>query len=211
MSRSQAFLDAARTATTLVADPAVELRWRDPSVLPDMTIGGLTSHLVAQVVSAAAAALDPSAASKEQPVTLLEHYEKAAWVRAPHDGEANVAIRDGAERTAADGYAGTRARLERACHQLDPWPPKTPTAVRMPWWDWSLTLDDFLLTRMMELMVHADDLAVSLGVTTPQFPRSVSRPVFMLLTSVAEQTHGQTAVVRALTRRERAPRDITVF
>lgn len=211
MSRHQAFLDAARTATTLVRDPAVEQRWRDPSALPEMSIGALTSHLVAQVVSAAAGVLDPSATSTEQPVTLLDHYARAAWVDAGLQDEANVSIREGAERTAADGYAGTRARLERACEQLDPWPAKTPTAVRMPWWGWSLTLDDFLLTRMMELMVHADDLAVSLGVPTPEFPRSVTRPVFMLLTGLAERKHGQAAVVRALTRSERAPASITVF
>lgn len=211
MSRHQAFVEAARTATALVLDPQVELRWRDPSALEEMSIGALTSHLVAQVVSAALAVLDPSATSTEQPVSLLDHYAKAAWAGAGLDDEANVAIRERAERTAADGYAGTRARLERACQQLEPWPPKTPTVVRMPWWDWSLTLDDFLLTRMTELVVHADDLAVSLDVPTPEFPRSVTRPVFMLLTALAERRHGQTAVVRALTRAERAPASITVF
>lgn len=211
MSRHQAFVDAARTATALVLQPEVELRWREPSALPEMTIGALTSHLAAQVVSAVAGVLDPTVASSEQPVGLLDHYERAAWVGAPLDDDANVTIREGAERTAADGYAGTRARLDRACHQLDPWPPKAPTAVAMPWWNWSLTLDDFLLTRMMELVVHADDLAVSLGVPTPEFPRSVTRPVFMLLTSLAEREHGQTAVVRAFTRSERAPGSITVF
>lgn len=211
MSRHQAFVEAARTATALVLEPQVELRWREPSALAEMSIGALTSHLVAQVVSAAAGVLDPSATSTEQPVSLLEHYERSAWVGAPLDDEANVSIREGAERTAADGYAGTRARLERACRRLDPWPAKSPAVVRMPWWDWSLTLDDFLLTRMMELMVHADDLAVSLGVPTPEFPRSVTRPVFMLLTALAERRHGQTAVVRALTRSERAPGSITVF
>jgi hypothetical protein len=39
----------------------------------------------------------------------------------------------------------------------------------------------------------------------------VTRPVFMLLTALAERQHGQTAVVRALTRSERAPGSITVF
>jgi hypothetical protein len=211
VSRHQAFVDAARTATALVLDPRVEQRWRDPSALAEMSIGALTSHLVAQVVSVAAGVLDPSAASSQQPVGLLDHYERAAWVGATLDDEANVSIRERAERTAADGYAGTRARLERACHQLDPWPSKTPSMLRLPWWDWSLTLDDFLLTRMMELVVHADDLAVSLGVPTPEFPRSVTRPVFMLLTALAERKHGQTAVVRALTRAERAPASLAVF
>ena len=211
MSRHQAFMDAARTAASLVVDPRVEERWRESSALREMSVGALTSHLVAQVVSASAGVLDPSAASTEQPVTLLDHYERAAWVGADLDAEANVSIRLGAEQIAQDGYAGARARLDRACEQLDPWPQKTPAVVRMPWWQWSLTLDDFLLTRMMELMVHTDDLAVSLDLPTPEFPRSVARPVFMLLTALAERQHGQVAVVRALTRSERAPAAINVF
>ena len=94
MSRHQAFVDAARTATALVLEPQVEQRWREPSALAEMSIGALTSHLVAQVVSTAAGVLDPTAASTEQPVGLLDHYERAAWVGAPLDDEANVSIRE---------------------------------------------------------------------------------------------------------------------
>ena len=52
---------------------------------------------------------------------------------------------------------------------------------------------------------------MSLDVPTPEFPRTVTRPVFMLLTALAERKHGQTAVVRALTRAERAPGSLAVF
>jgi hypothetical protein len=211
VSRHLAFLEAARVTADLVAHPRVAELWTAPSALAKMSVGALTSHLAAQVVSGAAGVLDPTAASAETPVALLEHYARAAWVEAGLDDEANVGIREGAERTAADGSVGTQARTARALEQLDPWPAKPPAVVRMPWWGWSLTLDDFLLTRMMEMMVHSDDLAVSLEVPTPEFPRSVTRPVFMLLTALAEVKHGQPAVIRALTRSERAPASITVF
>ncbi len=29
----------------------------------------------------------------------------------------------------------------------------------MAWWRWTLTFDDLLVTRMMEIAVHSDDLA----------------------------------------------------
>jgi hypothetical protein len=68
-----------------------------------------------------------------------------------------------------------------------------------------LRLDDFLVTRMMEIAVHSDDLAVSTGVPTPELPAEVLEPVLALLTGLAVRRHGQPAVLRALSRAERAP------
>lgn len=211
MTRKAAFLEAASVALDLLRDRRVAERWKDPSALPKMSVGALAHHLGGQVVSAHAAAAEPSVAGHEEPVSVLEHYQRAAWVRADLDDEANVSIREGAERSSADGYDGLLVRVESALAALQPWPRGAATVVRMPWWDWCLSADDFLLTRMMELMVHTDDLAVSVDVATPVFPRVVSRPVTTLLTSIAEQQHGQAAVIRALTRAERAPASIVVF
>jgi hypothetical protein len=35
---------------------------------------------------------------------------------------------------------------------------------------WFLRFDDFLLTFLVELVVHTDDLAVSVGIPTPDLP-----------------------------------------
>jgi hypothetical protein len=59
-------------------------------------------------------------------------------------------------------------------------------------------------------VVHADDLAVSIGVPTPAFPEEVFGPVRDLLVRLAERRHGQSAVIGALTRSERA-RGISAF
>jgi hypothetical protein len=64
---------------------------------------------------------------------------------------------------------------------------------------------------MMEIAVHSDDLAVSAGVDAPALPAEVLNPVLGLLTELAVRRHGQAAVLRALTRRERAPESITAF
>jgi hypothetical protein len=64
---------------------------------------------------------------------------------------------------------------------------------------------------MMEIVVHSDDLAVSIGADTPEFPDDVVSPVLALLTGVAVGRHGATAVVRALTRPQRAPDSISAF
>nr|WP_307825720.1 hypothetical protein [Streptomyces sp. MBT33] len=76
------------------------------------------------------------------------------------------------------------------------------------WGEWSLELDDLLLTRTMELVVHSDDLACSVGLPSPGFPESVTAPVIDLLTRLAVRRHGPADVVRALSRAERAPASI---
>ena len=76
--------------------------------------------------------------------------------------------------------------------------------------DW-LRRDDFLVVRMVEITVHSDDLAVSVGLTAPSLPPAVLAPVLGLLTRLAVRRHGQSAVVAALTRAERAPAAINAF
>ena len=76
--------------------------------------------------------------------------------------------------------------------------------VPVAWAGWALRREDFLLTRMLEVVVHADDLAVSVGIDTPTFPAEVFDPVRDLLVRLAVARHGQARVVAALTRRERA-------
>jgi hypothetical protein len=84
-------------------------------------------------------------------------------------------------------------------------------SVFMPQTGWALTLDDFLTTRMLELAVHLDDLAVSVGLTTPELPDTAFDPVLILLARLAARRHGQAALLRALARAERAPRAINAI
>jgi hypothetical protein len=83
--------------------------------------------------------------------------------------------------------------------------------VFLPWAGWSLSLPDFLLTRMMEIAVHSDDLAVSVDVATPALSDDALRPVLGLLSDLAVRRHGAAAVLRALSRAERAPASIAAF
>jgi hypothetical protein len=61
-----------------------------------------------------------------------------------------------------------------------------------------------------QIVVHTDDLAVSVATPTPPFPDEVFTPVQDLLVRLAVRRHGQSAVIGALTRRERS-RPISAF
>ena len=69
--------------------------------------------------------------------------------------------------------------------------------------DLVLILDDYLVTRLIELVVHGDDLAASLAVTPPPLNAPATGLVIATLVEVARIRHGDPAVLRALTRRER--------
>ena len=55
------------------------------------------------------------------------------------------------------------------------------------------------------------DLAVSVDVATPALSDDALRPVLGLLSDLAVRRHGAVAVLRALSRAERAPASIAAF
>ena len=205
------FLAAARAAAGLLAEPAVAANWGGASALPEFTVGGLAGHLAYQILAVPDALTGP--APKEETVSLLGHYQRVAWIGAALDDEISVRIRSGGEQTAAGGPAALSARVDAAVEELAGALASTPDRpVRIPLWGpWSLMLDDLLITRMMELAVHSDDLAVSVGVPTPSLPQSAVDTVIDLLSRLAVRRHGPTAVLRALSRAERAPASIAAF
>jgi hypothetical protein len=195
----------------LLADPAVSAAWEKPSALAKLTVGGLAGHLARQVTRAVeVVTADPPA---EPPISLLDHYARSQWVGADLDDEANVYIRTASDQAAADGPAALVTRTGAALDTLRTALPAVPAdrVVHLPWGPWALSLDDFLVTRMMEIAVHSDDLAVSVGMPTPPLPAPVLDPVIGLLSTLAVRRHGATAVLRALSRAERAPASIAAI
>ncbi|WP_214317294.1 maleylpyruvate isomerase N-terminal domain-containing protein [Nonomuraea sediminis] len=204
------FLATARAAALLLRDPAVLAAWDEPSALPEFSVRGLAGHLAYQVLAVSQALAEP--APTEPVVPLLEHYARVAWIGADLSADINVRIRDGGEALASDGPSSLLARVDSALSSLEHDLAAAGGPVRIPLWGpWALTLDDLLITRMMELVVHTDDLAVSVDIPTPPVPPSAMETVLDLLTRLAVRRHGPTNVLRALTRTERAPTTITAF
>ena len=210
-SERDGFLAAAEIAADLVRRREVSVRWNDESSCAGMSVGGLAFHLGTQ--TDLVVRLLQAAPSDLAPIALAEHYARAAWVRSGPDDEANVGIRDGSDAQAEAGPEALAAmlgeRLQALPGVLAVIGPDVP--VLIPWQGWALTAHDFLVTRLMETVVHSDDLAASVGLATPDFPDEVVAPVLDLLTGLAVRRHGATAVVRTLTRPQRAPASVAAF
>jgi hypothetical protein len=211
MSAIDAYLAAAGQAAELLRKPEVAAAWDEPSALAEMTVGALSGHLAYQIFSVGATLAEP--ASDEPPIPLLDHYALAAWIGAPLDSEVNTGIRARGEGIAAEGV---RALSDEAASALAEQRVQlaergAEEAVYLPQTGWALRLGDFLTTRTMELAVHMDDLAVSVGRDPAELPDSAFDPVLVLLARLAARRHGQAALLRALARAERAPAAINAI
>jgi Mycothiol maleylpyruvate isomerase N-terminal domain. len=205
-----AYLETAAVAVTLLREPVVAERWAEPSALAEFSVGGLAAHLASQVTRAGVPLEEPGAGD---PIDVLDHYRRSAWVDGDIHSEVNTGIRERSEGLAGSGPAAVADAADAALDRLRTVLPAEPAdrVVHLLWAGWSLTLDDFLLTRTMEIVVHSDDLAVSVGLPTPELPTEATDATVRLLAAVAARRHGPIALVRALSRAERAPESITAF
>jgi hypothetical protein len=203
---------AAELVGVLVARPEVADDWTRESSCAGMTVGALARHLVEQSLHIVRL-LGPGAVPRADADVhdLLAHYERATWVREDLDGESNRFVVTKSEGQAAEGPAAASSAQASAVADLPEVLASAPPQAYLPWQDASLATDDFLVTRLMEMVVHADDLASSIGVPAPDFRGAGLEPVLGLLTALAVVRHGQDAVVRTLTRPQRAPGSISAF
>jgi hypothetical protein len=202
-----AFLDAAASAHDLLANPAVAAAWAEPSALT-----GLSVHLASQVLNVEGA-LHREIPAGTPRIPLLEHYVRSPWVEAAIDHEANLSIVAGGESDALEGPATLADKVAAAITRLREELPRQADdrLGMMPWWGWTLSLDELLVIRMMEIAVHSDDLAVSVRIPTPELPGDVLEPVLDLLGRLSLRKHGATALIRAYSRAERTPATISAF
>lgn len=178
----RAFLDTAQAARAQLALAAVTKAWHKPSARPGPrtpgipyppTVGTLAGLVAEQILVVPLVLAEPGLPGAE-PIPLLEYYEAVRWSD-PTPYEV-LNLRAGPDGDLA-GRTGAAIAALRLALPAEP-PGRT---VHLPWGPWTLSLDDFLVSRMMELTVPADDLAFSLGLPSPRLPASGLDTVLRLL------------------------------
>jgi Mycothiol maleylpyruvate isomerase N-terminal domain len=196
------FLEAAEVAVELVRRPEVADRWSELGASEGMTVGAVAAHLVSSGIEM----LVPLLELEGPPGTrVLEpsRYFSGQSLDLDHEGHhdvrqrAEAGARRGAAALAADAAAAVTGLALRLSEQ-----PEGRRVLVLGAFD--MTLDGFLVTRLVELLAHTDDLAASAGVATPDLPPVAVALVVTCLTDVARRRHGDIAVLRTLARRERS-------
>lgn len=201
------FCAAADGTAPLLADLALAARYDSPSALAEFAVRGLAGHLLRAMTSVEGYldAPPPPAGTAVEPVTAAAYYATVLGPGPPDiNDDLNRSVRqrglEAAPGTAAELAAAWAATTERLRSRLAAEPAGRFVSV---YGGIVLRLDDYLITRLVELVVHGDDLAGSLGVEPPALPPEATGLVIDTLVEVARIRHGDTAVVRALARRER--------
>jgi len=199
----EAFLDAASTAVGVLERPELAERWQQDSVLPRFGVAALAGHLVRGMTTVEQYLDGPE---PDEPGISAARYFHTVIRSADISDPAHQAIRDRGAEAAADGPAALAGDARAALGRL---PSRLAGAgagrrLRVAG-GLVMTLDEYLRTRVVELVIHADDLAASLGVElAPPRPATCAVAIDVLV-GVARIRHGDLAVLRALARRERDP------
>ncbi len=198
----RAFLDTAEVARSILASPQVASVWDGPSALAEFSVRGLAGHLH-RGASSVLAYLDRGDPGPSDVIGAAQYY--AAAVATPDiNSDLHVAVRERGEAEAEGGHEHLVARYDAVVSTLRDRLSQEPDSrlVRV-FQDLVLTLDDYLVTRLIELTVHTDDLAVSVALPTPAMPPHALELSITTLVAVARLRHGDLDVLRGLTRRER--------
>jgi hypothetical protein len=204
------FLTCANRAADAIGAPEVAAAWETPSALEGYTVAGLAGHLARAVLTVETYLdrADAAAPTSAEGLTDASGYLVAVLGDAdPIRSDLHTGVRRRGEETAADGPAALAARVrettERLHLRLDEDTLARPVGVLD---GVVLTVADYLRTRIVELVVHLDDLAVSVDrPLTDGLPDAAFAEVADVLARVAVRRHGGLATVRALARGERHP------
>jgi hypothetical protein len=200
--RRALFLQAVEAVNPLLASPALTTGWDSPSALAQLSVRGLAGHLL-RATGSVEAYLDRPEPPADQLITP-ETYYSTVVAETDLEGELHTAIRQRGEEAATGGPGTLAAAWRDTADRLRArFATEAPTRRLQVYQGMVLTLDDYLGTRLVELCVHVDDLAVSLGQAAPPLPEAATGWAVQILVDVARLRHGDAAVLRALTRRER--------
>jgi uncharacterized protein (TIGR03083 family) len=185
----------------LVRDQRVEAAWDRPSDLAGYTVGGVAGHLVRaagrleQVLD-----LEPSTGERAE----LTDWYLANRFDTPGDLGDELAqfLRDDGEELSRKGAPALADELDALAVRLQARLQAEPAdrdvnALRTTK---PVTLSDYLASRVLEVVVHADDVATGAGVELPDLGPLAMDVATQFLLQLARARSGDLPVVRALTR-----------
>lgn len=203
---SEAFSRGCRLASRVMADAAVAERWADASALGGFTVGGVAGHLYG-AVRRFEVALDEPPADAVRVVGLTEFYGQNRVGRAAElDDGLHALIREDGERRAQQGPQAVIERFSKLAARLDERLPVEPSDRLVPVLtvpDGATPLASYLATRVVELVVHSDDLAVSARLPPVAVPEPAGAVAIEVFAELARARAGDLDVIRAFARRER--------
>lgn len=206
----EAFLEASRHAGTVLASNEVRLAWARPSAVEMMTVGDICGHMFLIVRRVGKRLEDSGRVSEQAPAAkpvgwTWMRVQTAADLDLPEQSQVRM---DGAH-VAAWGWEDVHRAYDDRTRRVEGLLQRgLPAAMDVG--GHSLSFSAYLATRVVELIVHSDDLACSVGLVNAPPALALTTAVDALVDG-SRSVHGDLTVLRALSRRERALDGISVF
>jgi hypothetical protein len=207
-----AFIATGMDLLELVARPEVAAKWKEPSAIELWSVQALAGHAVGPLELIITDCEQPEPATPR--FRGIVEYTRMARLENREDLnlEGHRMIKAMAEARAAEGPVELLEKASRWLEELK-WmlpamdPKKHVYLPRMPPMAGSLAM--MVMNRTMELTVHMDDLAVSVGLPTPPIRPEAGAMALTVLMSVARRANSDLEVLRAMARAERATPNAT--
>ncbi len=205
-----AFFRACDLASGLVGSESVAVAWEMDSVVEGFTVGALAAHLY-MAIRLFEAALEKPEPSSDRIGGIADFYslnrvdERSDLVDSVHAG-----IRASAADRARQGPVALAEQFDALVERLRSVLDDQLVTRLVPVWrieGGATHLSDYLATRIVELVVHADDLASSVGMEI-DIPEEAASAAFGVFLELARARSGDVAVVRAFARRERGDAEV---
>jgi hypothetical protein len=198
-----AFAAAGSRAHTVLADGAVRDAWSDASILREMSVGAVAGHLLAALrmferrydlpVPTGARPVEPTTGFATVRLRRLADLDQPPF-RVPRENGHRLAERG--HTTVVEQFATSLARLVGRLRDDDPARPIAGADDTT-----HSTLRAYTVTRVVELVIHGDDLAESVGVAIDPPTSDAAGVVIEFLFASVRHRLGDALVIRALAGR----------
>ena len=201
-----AFADSGARARAVLATDGVREAWLEPSILPEMTVGDVAGHLLAILIMfdrryditapPGVVPTDPGGAGYARVRLAVASDLDLPPFRIPREGGRRVAARG--HTAAVEQFGALLTGLEARLRDDD------PDRAILVGDDAATTLRAFTATRVVELVVHADDLAEGVGAAISPPSADASEIVISHLFASTRDRLGDASTIRALAGRGNA-------
>jgi hypothetical protein len=185
--------------------------WPEPSAIAGYTVGGVAAHAVHSVLWLEQLLKDVEPAGLRA-VTVLEYFGPNRVEGSDDTDPFSASLRAAAEAFAQTGpeivlAACITARDELVGLLTNVSVTRAVPVVRVP--GGQVPLGEYLRTRVLEIVVHGDDVVCSVaGMSVASPPPNAVATCMDVCLELARARSGDFPILRAFTRRERAEKDV---
>jgi uncharacterized protein (TIGR03083 family) len=162
-------------------------RLADPSGLPGWDVHQLLVHIARQIEAV------PRLVGEAPPAAAQAEVDLSLWARS------TAAIADRLDEDTREAAAATEdaaARIDTAAARLDEVLEEAGSTRLVPHLFGAMTAADFLVTRLVELVVHSDDLATATGMDVPLDRQALAAVTRLLADALAAKAPGGSVELR---------------